>query len=585
MQSKMVLWIMAPVTALLALLFYLEYQLTFTKAYEALKTKSFNVAQMSAHIIETDFANTDFVRLQQNLSEIGKQEQLKYIYVVDQNGIYAGHFPEREKIKTIFSGKLPAGLEIQKKYLINEIQYVIPVIGHFDSAMGYLFVSYPLVEWLSQKKSIFLTRLAIVLAILFLILICVRFIAKRFSNPIMELKKLSNEVSAGNFDATAKNINTGDETEILAKAFNDMVAEIKGHREKLLSEKETLEAKNRALSLEVSKSKRFEMIGESPAMKEVYHLIERAAKSDVSVSITGETGCGKELVARAIHENSDRALKPFIAINCGALNLNLIEAELFGAEKGAYTGSTQKRVGLFEAAHGGTVFLDEIGDMPLDAQVKLFRVLQERKFNRVGGNQAVEVDVRIISATNKDLSLAVRKGLFREELLNRINTFPIHLPPLRERDDDVLLLIAHFFEKHREKQKKSKLEISKEAVEILKNRNWADGNIRGLDHAIERLILLSDGQLITDKDIYKILSKEKPNKKRGNGSDDGNDLKILEADVEEEIKQKVLHALMRSDWNITKAAQALQTNRQRIYRLISRYNLRKLESRYIRPLH
>jgi len=242
------------------------------------------------------------------------------------------------------------------------------------------------------------------------------------------------------------------------------------------------------------------MIGNSPVMQKVYDLIERVADSDSTALILGESGTGKEIVAKTIHFNSARKNKPLIPVNCGAIPDALLESELFGHEKGAFTGATSSRTGRFELAHGGTIFFDEVGEMPIGLQVKLLRVLQEREFERVGGTRSIHVDVRIIAATNQDLEEAVREKRFREDLYYRLNVIPILIPPLRERKEDIPLLIDHFLRKYNERKKHQVEGISPEAQKILMNYRWP-GNIRELENLIERMIVLKNGGIITIEDI------------------------------------------------------------------------------------
>jgi Nif-specific regulatory protein len=237
------------------------------------------------------------------------------------------------------------------------------------------------------------------------------------------------------------------------------------------------------------------IIGNSGSMRDVYRQIQQVACSDTTVLIRGESGTGKELVAHAIHYSSRRAEGPFIKVNCAALNENLLESELFGHEKGAFTGAVQSRKGRLEEADGGTLFLDEIGDFAAATQVKLLRVLQERQFERVGSNRTLKTDARIISATNRDLEQAVEKDIFRQDLYYRINVFPIFLPPLRERRDDILLLADHFVEKYSGKMGKDVRRISTPAINMMMAYHWP-GNVRELENCIERAVLLSTDSVI-----------------------------------------------------------------------------------------
>src|SRR6185437_7446374 len=244
----------------------------------------------------------------------------------------------------------------------------------------------------------------------------------------------------------------------------------------------------------------FSMIGSSPQMQEVFKIIQKIAVSPSTVLIWGESGTGKELVAWEIHRGSDRSEKPFIKINCAAIPATLIESELFGHEKGAFTGAVSSKPGRFELADGGTLFLDEVAEMPLEMQVKLLRVLQEQEFERVGGVTSVKVDVRIITATNKNLEEEVKAGRFREDLYYRLNVVPIRLPALRERREDLDSLVRFFLAQFNEKLKKNIQGISPETMNILRNYPWP-GNIRQLENAIERMVLMCEGTELRARDL------------------------------------------------------------------------------------
>jgi len=242
------------------------------------------------------------------------------------------------------------------------------------------------------------------------------------------------------------------------------------------------------------------MVGKNPKMLQVYQLIEKVSPTHASVLITGESGTGKELVAKAIHMNSPRDSQPFIAVNCAALSDNLLESELFGHEKGAFTGAVAMRKGRFELADHGTIFLDEVGEIPLALQSKLLRVLQEKTFERVGGTKTIEVDVRIISASNKDLREEVAAGRFREDLFYRLNVIPVTLPALRERMDDMRLLAEFFVEKYKKELAKPELIISADALKLLMKLPW-EGNIRELENTIERAAILCSNDVIEAEDV------------------------------------------------------------------------------------
>ncbi|OQX88185.1 hypothetical protein B6D60_02545 [candidate division KSB1 bacterium 4484_87] len=308
------------------------------------------------------------------------------------------------------------------------------------------------------------------------------------------------------------------------------------------------------------------IIGKSGAMKEVFKSMEKAINSKISVLILGESGTGKELVARAIHYNDKvRANKPFVAVNCSALPETLLESELFGHEKGAFTGAMSRRIGKFEQANGGTIFLDEIGLMSPATQAKVLRVLEDKKFERVGGNELIEVDVRVISATNANLEEAIKKNEFREDLYYRLNKYPIKLPPLRDRKEDIPLLAAHFIRKYVEQEEKEIEGISPEALELLMAYNWP-GNVRELENAIERAVVLANTK--------EIMSKDLPAAVRSIG-----ERKIYESDetlaswIERLEEQALRQALLENEGNISKTAKKLGIGRATIYRKAKKYGL------------
>jgi len=245
---------------------------------------------------------------------------------------------------------------------------------------------------------------------------------------------------------------------------------------------------------------RFHLIGEASAIRQIFAVVEKVADTPSTVLITGESGTGKELVARALHENSSRHKGPFIKINCAAIPRTLMESELFGYEKGAFTGAVGAKPGRFELAHGGTLFLDEIGEIPTEMQVKLLRVLQESEFERVGGIKTIKVDVRLVTATNRDLTREIAEETFREDLFYRLNVVPIHIPPLRDRREDIPLLVEHFISKFNERLKKQITRISDEAVARLTAYNWP-GNIRELENMMERTMLFCEGPEIHARDL------------------------------------------------------------------------------------
>src|SRR5207244_4415646 len=243
---------------------------------------------------------------------------------------------------------------------------------------------------------------------------------------------------------------------------------------------------------EIDTSSMFEeIVGTSPALQPVLARVSKVARSDSTVLITGETGTGKELVARAIHRRSARSARPFVSVNCAAVPRELIASELFGHEKGAFTGATQRRLGRFELAHGGTIFLDEVGELPMETQIALLRVLQESEFERVGASTSIRVDVRVIAATNRDLQAAIEGGTFRSDLFYRLDVFPIAVPPLRERGDDIPLLVEYFIDRYARKAGKTIRRVNMRTLDHLRSYPWP-GNVRELQNVIERSVIVCD---------------------------------------------------------------------------------------------
>ncbi|RMD54343.1 MAG: sigma-54-dependent Fis family transcriptional regulator, partial [Nitrospirae bacterium] len=294
------------------------------------------------------------------------------------------------------------------------------------------------------------------------------------------------------------------------------------------------------------------IIGTSDKMQIVLSEIKKVAKTDVPVLITGESGTGKELVARAIHEQSNRSEKAFVAINCGAIPENLLESELFGHEKGAFTGAHAVRKGRIELADRGTLFLDEIGELPMHLQVKLLRFLQEQSIVRIGGNEEIPVDVRIVSATNVDLEKAILKGNFREDLYFRISVVNIKLPPLRDRGEDLMLLANYFLHEYAMEYKKNIKGFSKSAIEAMKTHRWR-GNVRELKNRIKRAVIMTEKRKITHNDLEldSLYTKY-----------DGMTLKEAKEELERELIQKALH---RNRGNISRAASDLGISRPTLY--------------------
>jgi len=305
------------------------------------------------------------------------------------------------------------------------------------------------------------------------------------------------------------------------------------------------------------------LLGESQPMRDLFELIENVAQTDAPVFIQGQSGTGKELVARALHEESPRNAKPFIKVNCAALNENLLESELFGHEKGAYTGADRTRIGRFEAAHEGTIFLDEIGDIPLSTQVKLLRVLEEKEIERVGDHKPISVDVRIISATNKDLETLIGQGLFREDLFFRINVFPLSCPSLAERLEDIPVIVQNFIEINAAKGGKEISGLTPEAMEALLNYSWP-GNVRELRNAIEYASVLCPGGWIGKDHLPPKIAMD--NKLTSSNT------RSSAAHWQEE-REKLIHTLRRFRGNQSETARALGVSRVTIWKRIKKYEI------------
>ena len=308
------------------------------------------------------------------------------------------------------------------------------------------------------------------------------------------------------------------------------------------------------------------MVGKSKRMRDLYALMQRAAESDITVLVQGESGTGKELVARLIHYNSPRKTGPFVAVNCAAIPETLIESELFGHERGAFSGASTRRIGQFERAQGGTVLLDEVGDMPMALQAKLLRVLQEREIERVGGRSTIPIDIRVISATNRDLEVAVKDGGFRADLFYRLAAFPLVIPPLREHREDIPLLAAQFLKDHAERAGESIRGISPAALQRLLAYDWP-GNVRELKNAIERAVLLETADRLQVNNLPSQLSALPPSS-TGPGGPANPPLSMQEAE-----RQAIVRALEVSGSNITRAAQVLDIDRTTLYRKLRKYNL------------
>ncbi len=319
---------------------------------------------------------------------------------------------------------------------------------------------------------------------------------QEFSYICVPVKKGNQVIGALSVDKPFEESYILKEGKKLMSVVATMIAQHVVNLETIRLEKEQLREENQRLRKELENKYRItNIIGNSNKMREVYQMISQVSKSNATVLIRGESGTGKELTANSIHYNSNRAKNAFIKVNCASLPVNLIESELFGHEKGAFTGAIKKKLGKFELAHMGTVFLDEIGSISLDVQVKLLRILQEKEFERVGGHKIIKVDVRIIAATNKNLEQAVEDETFRGDLYYRLNVFPIYMPPLRERKTDILLLADYFLEKYTKENNKDIRRFSTPAIDMLMEYHWP-GNVRELENCIERAVLLCEEGVI-----------------------------------------------------------------------------------------
>ena len=308
-----------------------------------------------------------------------------------------------------------------------------------------------------------------------------------------------------------------------------------------------------------------DMIGGSGRMREVYQFVSKVAPADCNVLIRGESGTGKELVARAIHRNSPRAGMPFMAINCAAMSETLLESDLFGHEKGAFTGAFAQKPGKFELADRGTVFLDEVGEMPLACQAKLLRVIQEREFGRLGGTRQIRCDIRLIAATNRDLEAAIERGAFRKDLYYRLNVVSLTVPPLRDRREDIPLLARYFVVKHGKRARRRVAGISREALACLEAHHWP-GNVRDLEYAIERAVVLGATELILAEDLPETVFEGAPNRAGLVGG--------YHESIRNEKMRVILAALDQAAGNFTEAAKLLGIHSTYLHRLVRILNLR-----------
>jgi len=361
----------------------------------------------------------------------------------------------------------------------------------------------------------------------------------------------------GSIESAVKAMRIG-ASDYLLKPFKPdqlaLVMERASHQKRLLFEHDYLKGR-------LEKITRFDnIIGQSPAMEHIFDLIPEVAQSDSSILLLGETGTGKELVAKAIHAKSRRAHLPFIAINCGALPDTLLESELFGHQKGVFTGATHARKGFLEVVSGGTLFLDEIGEISTKMQIDLLRVLEEKKITSIGSREPVDVDFRLISATSQDLGKRITDGSFREDFFYRINVIMIDIPPLKKRKEDIPLLIHHFLEKYGHETTKQVDRVTRDATELLKRYDWP-GNVRELENAVERAVVLSQSRTLGIKDFAFL---------RSSPAALSRPLSLQEVE-----KQHIQQILEEYSWNVTQASKALEINRVTLHKKIKRFNLER----------
>lgn len=380
--------------------------------------------------------------------------------------------------------------------------------------------------------------------------------------PLMEDNKVAGALSI----TRPFNANILYEEDIrLMTIIGSLVLKVAQYHQEQVEEMDNLRQKNIELKNHLDNDLRpSNIIGSSNKMRDVFSLLSRVAVTNSTVLIRGESGIGKELVADALHYNSPRASKSLIKVNCSALPDSLIESELFGHEKGAFTGADQRRIGRFEAAQGGTIFLDEIGDLPLQTQVKLLRVLQERQFERLGGSETITVDVRVVAATNRNLEKLIETGEFREDLFYRINVFPLYIPPLRERRDDIPLLANHFIDKFNKRNGADVKRITTSAINMLMVYQWP-GNVRELENCIERACILSKDGAIHSYDLPPTLQTAESSNTQSKGG--------MMDSVERLEKQLIRDALVATNGNMSKAADILKVTERMLGTRVKKYGI------------
>jgi two-component system nitrogen regulation response regulator NtrX len=315
---------------------------------------------------------------------------------------------------------------------------------------------------------------------------------------------------------------------------------------------------------------RHQMVGESPALRQVWEAVKRAAPTNATVLLLGESGVGKELVARSIHRNSLRSRERFVQVNCAAIPEELIESELFGHEKGSFTGATEKQIGKFEQADRGTIFLDEVGDMSAKTQAKVLRVLQEGEVERLGSARTIKVDVRVIAATNKDLEQEIERGTFREDLYFRLSVVPIRVPPLRDRREDIPLLVRHFADLFSRENNRKAPRFTPGAIEFLQRARWK-GNVRELKNTVERLIIMTPGDTIDADDLRDVVRLE-PKPQASDNEKNPNTLREFKESAERAF---LVGKLRENNWNISKTAEVIGTPRSNLYKKLEQYGIKQ----------
>jgi Nif-specific regulatory protein len=378
--------------------------------------------------------------------------------------------------------------------------------------------------------------------------------------------KLNEEVVGTLSVERRRNARLGWEADLrLLGMIASIIAQAARLRQDAAEQIQSLRAENTRLQEEIAHDFRpKDMIGTADSMRTVYYHIEQVANSITSVLIRGESGTGKELVAKALHDKSDRKKRSFVKVNCAALPDSIIESELFGHEKGAFTGALSMRKGRFELADGGTIFLDEIGDISPSTQVKLLRILQEREFERVGSQETRQVDVRVLAATSRDLEAMIAEGTFREDLYYRLNVFPIYMPPLRDRKCDVLLLADYFIEKYAKRQRVKPMRISSAAIDLLVSYHWP-GNVREMENCMERAVLLAKGQSIKAHHLPPTLQKKSAKEVR--------EISTIEDAIEALEREMIIDALKDTHSNMAEAARRLGLTERKIGLRVKKYDI------------